>query len=1366
VALSALQAQNKVSMNNVDFVKGESAVMTVDLQNTTAFSAFQMDLTLPDGFAIAEGIAIDEARQSGSHSVTYNAQGNKVRIAAYSGNNANLKGTEGTLLTIGLVAEESVLPGIYSATLDNVLFTTADENEMSLAGASAEVSLRYAVESSVTDASLGSISVEGDAYHGSTMKVTVSPVAHYELDQLLVNGEDVTAQVENNVYTIASLASDVNAVASFKPATYVATFMIDGQVIEEKPFAYGATIEAPVAPAKEGHTFAGWSNLPATMPGENITVNGSYNVNSYTVTFKIGEVVISSETLAYGAAIVAPEAPVKEGHTFAGWGEVAATMPAENVTYTGSYDVNSYMVTFKIDDEVIYSESLPYGTAIVAPEAPAKEGHTFNGWGAVAATVPAKDLTYTSSYTVNSYTVTFKIGEVVISSETLAYGAAIVAPEAPVKEGHTFAGWGDVAATVPAENVTYTGSYDVNSYLVTFKIDDEVIYSESLPYGTAIVAPEAPAKEGHTFNGWGAVAATVPAKDLTYTSSYTVNVYTLKFVADGKTVKTEQMAYGAAIVAPEAPAKEGHTFNGWKDVPATMPAGDLTVDGIYTVNSYVVTFKIGDEVLFSESLPYGSKITAPEAPAVEGKVFSGWGKVAETVPAQNVTYEGRYINNPYEIVYFVDGEEYHRELIEFSATITLIEAPVKEGHTFSGWSDVPATMPAGEVKVYGTFTVNNYTVTFKIGDEVVYSEPLAYGSEIVAPEAPVKEGYTFNGWGEVDATVPASDVTYEGSYTVNSYTVTFKIGDEIIYSAVLAYGSEIVAPEAPSKEGHTFAGWGDVLATMPASDVTYEGAYTANLYVVTFKIGDEVISSDSLAYGSEIIAPEAPAKEGYTFDGWGEVAAIVPAMNLTYGGSYSVNYYTVTFKIGDEVIYSESLAYGSEIVAPEAPAKEGYTFSGWGQVASTVPAMDVTYEGSYVVGGYTVTFKIGDEVISTQVLPYGSEIVAPEAPAKEGYTFAGWGEVAATVPAMDVTYTGTYTVNVYAVIFKIGDEVIYADSLAYGSEIVAPEAPAKEGHTFAGWGEVAATVPAMDVTYTGTYTANVYAVIFKIGDEVIYADSLAYGSEIVAPEAPAKEGHTFAGWGEVAATVPAMDVTYTGTYTANVYAVIFKIGDEVIYADSIAYGSEIVAPEAPAKEGHTFAGWGEVAATVPAMDVTYTGTYTVNVYAVIFKIGDEVIYADSLAYGSEIVAPEAPAKEGHTFDGWGEVAETVPASDVVYEGTYTVNIYKVYYYVGEELVYTAEVPYGESMPEYVYEPTQEGDVFEGWIGDVYETMPAHDVVYTANITNGIKNVLAGGMVDIYTLHGVKVHSKVRFDEVKDSLQKGIYIVNGQKVVVK
>ena len=228
------------------------------------------------------------------------------------------------------------------------------------------------------------------------------------------------------------------------------------------------------------------------------------------------------------------------------------------------------------------------------------------------------------------------------------------------------------------------------------------------------------------------------------------------------------------------------------------------------------------------------------------------------------------------------------------------------------------------------------------------------------------------------------------------------------------------------------------------------------------------------------------------------------------------------------------------------------------------------------------------------------------------------------------------------------------------------------------------------------------------------------------------------------------------------YILTYVVDGEVYHTDTLVHKATIVQPETPVKEGHTFSGWSEVPETMPAEDVTISGTFTVNKYLVTFKINDEVIAADSLEYGATIVAPEAPEKEGYTFDGWGEVAETVSANDVTYEGTYTVNIYKVYYYVGEELVHTVEVAYGEAIPEYVYEPTEEGYTFLGWMGDTYEIMPAHDVTYTANIDDAIRQLtMDNGELTIYDLTG----RKIEVDDLRE-LRKGIYVVNGQKIIVK
>ena len=545
------------------------------------------------------------------------------------------------------------------------------------------------------------------------------------------------------------------------------------------------------------------------------------------------------------------------------------------------------------------------------------------------------------------YALTVYIDGEVFVTDTLSRGTIITLPDEPTKEGYTFSGWSEVPETMPAHDVTINATFTPNKYLVTFKIGNEVVAADSLEYGAAIVAPEAPEKEGYTFNGWGEVAATVPASDLTYEGSYSINSYALTYVVDGDVVLTLPVAYGATIPSLKAPEKEGYTFSGWGEVPETMPAEDVTIEGTFTANKYLVTFKIGNEVIASDSLEYQSAIVAPEAPEKEGYTFSGWGEVADSVPAHDLTYEGSYSVNAYVLTYVVDGEIVKSDSIAYGTAITLLKEPTKEGYTFSEWSEVPETMPANDVTVSGSFTINKYLVTFKIGDEVIAANSLEYGATIVAPEAPEKEGYTFNGWGEVAATVPASDLTYEGSYSVNSYTLTYTVDGEIVKAESIAYGTAITALAEPTKEGYTFSGWSEVPETMPANDVTVSGSFTINKYLVTFKIGDEVIASDSLEYKSAIIAPEAPEKEGYTFNGWGVVADSVPAHDLTYEGSYSINFYTLTYMVDGDVVLTLSVAYGATIPSLKAPEKEGYTFSGWSEAPATMPAKDVTIEGTF-----------------------------------------------------------------------------------------------------------------------------------------------------------------------------------------------------------------------------------------------------------------------------------------------------------------------------------------------------------------------------------------------------------------------------------
>ena len=376
-------------------------------------------------------------------------------------------------------------------------------------------------------------------------------------------------------------------------------------------------------------------------------------------------------------------------------------------------------------------------------------------------------------------------------------------------------------------------------------------------------------------------------KPVNYTGKATIlpAEYTLTYILDDKEFYKEDISAGSSIIPKEVPHKEGYSFSGWKDLPSTMPTHNVTVKGSYIANKYKVTFIADGKVISEKEMEYGASIVAPEAPSKEGHTFIGWGDVDKTVPAHDATYTAEYKVNSYKLTYEVDGVTYHSEDIAFGTAITPLPAPQNEGKTFSGWSEIPATMPAHDVRVTGSFSYNSYMVKFVVDGKVIYEKSQAYGSRIVVPTVDEKEGYTFSGFGDVDETVPAHDVTYNGSYIANKYKVTFVADGKVISETEMEYGASIVAPEAPAKEGHTFVGWGNIDKTVPAHDATYTAEYKVNIYKLTYILNGNVFAEDSIAYGSIITPRELPDSDKINFSGWEGLPDIMPAHDVVVYGT-------------------------------------------------------------------------------------------------------------------------------------------------------------------------------------------------------------------------------------------------------------------------------------------------------------------------------------------------------------------------------------------------------------------------------------------------------------------------------------------------
>ena len=142
------------------------------------------------------------------------------------------------------------------------------------------------------------------------------------------------------------------------------------------------------------------------------------------------------------------------------------------------------------------------------------------------------------------------------------------------------------------------------------------------------------------------------------------------------------------------------------------------------------------------------------------------------------------VENSFTVTFKVDGEIYKSYTLEYGTAIP-VETPAKKGYTFSGWNELPATMPADDITVEGTFSVNTYVITYLVDGEVFATDSIAYGSEVVLIEEPTKEGYTFSGWSEVPETMPAEDITVEGTFIEDTTTginqVMIDRGQVVIY---------------------------------------------------------------------------------------------------------------------------------------------------------------------------------------------------------------------------------------------------------------------------------------------------------------------------------------------------------------------------------------------------------------------------------------------------------------------------------------------------------------------------------------------------------------------------------------------------------
>ena len=230
----------------------------------------------------------------------------------------------------------------------------------------------------------------------------------------------------------------------------------------------------------------------------------------------------------------------------------------------------------------------------------------------------------------------------------------------------------------------------------------------------------------------------------------------------------------------------------------TYVDGTLTITKAQlTVNAGNYTKKQGEAMPTFKATYEGFKNGETEAVLIKKPVFS-CGATAESAPgeypvtvsgAEAQNYNISYVSGVlvvtelpyYTLTYLVDGTTYKTFSIKEGDAITPEAEPTKEGYTFSGWSEIPEVMPAHDVTVTGSFSINSYKLTYMIDDNVYKEVMYEYGATIT-PEPQPEGDYARFEWIGLPETMPANDVTVYASYETGIIDILTLQGVKAIYA--------------------------------------------------------------------------------------------------------------------------------------------------------------------------------------------------------------------------------------------------------------------------------------------------------------------------------------------------------------------------------------------------------------------------------------------------------------------------------------------------------------------------------------------------------------------------------------------------------
>lgn len=1085
-----------------------------------------------------------------------------------------------------------------------------------------------------------------DGYNGKTIKQESVEYGNSATAPSAPNHTGYTSTGWDKPFT--NVTENITVTLTYAPNSYTISFDGNGSTsgtMQPLGMKYGTAKNLTANEySRAGYTWSGWStnsdgtgtsytdgqrveNLTDTNNGS-VTLYAKWVPNAYKIQFDKNRADASGTTasmsMEYGTAKnLTDNGFSSPSSKFVGWntkpngtgtsysnGQLVKNLtsaPNDIVTLYAKWATNTYTVTFVdgLDGNTLKSEEVGYGTSATAPDAPTHKGYTDNGWDREFDNITS-DITITRRYTANRYTIAFDGNDSTGGSMepmSMTYGTSKnLTHNAYTRTGYTWSGWNTSSngsgtayrdeqevKNLSSDNgstVTLYAQWTPISYTIKFDKNRNdatgTTSSMSMQYGTAKnLTANGFSSPSSKFAGWNDKSngsgksysnsqsvknlSGVDGSTVTLYAQWSTNAYTVTFVdgMDGSTLKQEEVEYGHSATAPEAPSHVGYTDNGW-DKQFDNITESTTVTRRYTANAYKIAFDGNgstDGEMQPMSMTYdSSKALTAKAYTRTGYRWSSWNtkkdgsgksyqdrQEVKNLTSDNgttVTLYSQWTPNTYTIKFDKNKDDASGTTEQMNMSYGASKNLTPNGFSsasakFTGWNtkkDGNGTAYSdrqsvknltddngGTVTLYAQWSTNTYVVTFIDGhtSETIATVNVPYGSSATAPDKPLHTGYTETGWDKSFDNI-TNNTTVTLAYRPNRYTVTFSGNADGVTGSTsnmsMEYGKEAsLTANGYSRDGYSFAGWTSAsngsgtrysdrqkvsnLTDRDGDTITLYAKWKANRYTVTFIDGKtgETIGTQEVEYGGNATFPSVPSHTGYTPGEWSG-----NGKNITGDASITMSYapisYTVAFDKNCDTASgktpSQSMRYDQKSnLTANGFSRNGYTFSGWNtkQNASGQQYSDrqsvmnltdrngstVTLYAQWVENGHvSILYKVetdgnakgnGNSVSNAMddLNPVTGTAKGSTAAAGKAYDFVGWydaegkkvSDSAKFTPDKptsgaweNASYTAKFIRKTLNVRFLGKDgNVIKEDSVKYGNDATAPEAPSIDGYEFSKW---------------------------------------------------------------------------------------------------------------------------------------------------------------------------------------------------------------------------------------------------------------------------------------------------------------------------